>query len=1028
MKAAVTIVKWYKGILKLRAFRASMSKRKRAVEDLFRTIETFRAAAAAEGTFAELALEIGGRMETSERHRMFVKQLLSSIPSIRPIRQIRPSRLRSVVVFVSGIALGDETVSALSSSRISPPPDVIRSARWMKRALRYLCDANSPKLSLRIVKSRLSGFNQRRLAFVKSFHRWRKDDIDALLRDAAPLYCELLLLRSADKAGASRRMTEMLGKISSVVGRKEARRWDLVQRRAAASRLADLLGESPPGEEEEEREKKVTRSQVRSPSDIVVGSRVVLHKLGRGIVRFLGKTEFGSGIWTGIQLYYPVGRNDGSVRGKSYFTCPDGHGIFVRPSTLVILSLDAATTSRGAAKTAATATTATTAPLVATDDGITDTVVVEDGSMNPIADERIDAKSSFADRSPVREAVERTAVATKASADKSDRASGAAIYTMSSGFTSSGGGGATSCSDYGGSDGVASSRRHRQNLARSLAKSIASRYKTQSEKLVHEVIMDPNFKLAAPNASTDSSTVEGFRRLELQIRDGQLIPCLGPVLEITEALFAIGGGNRRRGLVGDEIDALRAVAKDIQSKVSAAASSPSDGWSSALVALICWFVRVARVLLKVQSPAYDTSTREWMRTWEAKEEGFCSSRSYDELAPLLVGGFSWIATRIATIRVESTNFVIRAKLLPLLEGRGGVDYERRQVAARVNAGSISFAPGGASDVHRWLIDSTHRWCAQKSLKGKNLEKRRLRMLLLQNAEALERCAMSALLDLLLPSNVVPVPTFYRTLPSTLAMDRSRVALIRNKLHGLCVKAALVSVVEQVATAERKASSRPDTVLRSTVDSDLLPRVCKRFEGLLLAKETTAQDFVSQIVMEVRFSLLPSAATTTMSSDTDETAALLRRIKDAPPLSEGANDRIRVLVQQVFDPTKPLLQLVSGRLRAVLDEYICNGSDAAIVDPTRAGERDAAFGAVLRKTRLECVRSDIEALARPVASIASSMRSGRATSAAMAEIEHQQSLPRQGLIRRLFSHHWAVYSPHYTQLLVAAAQERAKDLV
>lgn len=43
------------------------------------------------------------------------------------------------------------------------------------------------------------------------------------------------------------------------------------------------------------------------------------------------------GVWVGIELDDAKGKNDGSVQGIRYFTCPENHGIFARPDRLATL-------------------------------------------------------------------------------------------------------------------------------------------------------------------------------------------------------------------------------------------------------------------------------------------------------------------------------------------------------------------------------------------------------------------------------------------------------------------------------------------------------------------------------------------------------------------------------------------------------------------------------------------------------------------------------------------------------------------
>lgn len=60
-----------------------------------------------------------------------------------------------------------------------------------------------------------------------------------------------------------------------------------------------------------------------------------------GVVRFIGPTDFAEGVWVGVELDSPDGKNDGSVQGVRYFTCrhqEEGQfGLFVRPALVKIV-------------------------------------------------------------------------------------------------------------------------------------------------------------------------------------------------------------------------------------------------------------------------------------------------------------------------------------------------------------------------------------------------------------------------------------------------------------------------------------------------------------------------------------------------------------------------------------------------------------------------------------------------------------------------------------------------------------------
>lgn len=77
--------------------------------------------------------------------------------------------------------------------------------------------------------------------------------------------------------------------------------------------------------------------------------------MGNATVKFAGPVKFDSGLWVGLQLDKGVSdqadlpavsgmsgrliireaaKNNGTVKGVTYFECPDGCGIFVKPESL----------------------------------------------------------------------------------------------------------------------------------------------------------------------------------------------------------------------------------------------------------------------------------------------------------------------------------------------------------------------------------------------------------------------------------------------------------------------------------------------------------------------------------------------------------------------------------------------------------------------------------------------------------------------------------------------------------------------
>uniref|UniRef100_A0A8C1T3D6 Si:dkeyp-47f9.4 n=1 Tax=Cyprinus carpio TaxID=7962 RepID=A0A8C1T3D6_CYPCA len=96
--------------------------------------------------------------------------------------------------------------------------------------------------------------------------------------------------------------------------------------------LLPLLPARPPGLLSDK-----ARAQLSSMG-LHIGDKVIIAGQKVGTLRFCGSTEFAGGLWAGVELHQPVGKNDGSVAGVQYFTCPIKYGIFAPLSKVSKLS------------------------------------------------------------------------------------------------------------------------------------------------------------------------------------------------------------------------------------------------------------------------------------------------------------------------------------------------------------------------------------------------------------------------------------------------------------------------------------------------------------------------------------------------------------------------------------------------------------------------------------------------------------------------------------------------------------------
>nr|CAH7717193.1 unnamed protein product [Callosobruchus chinensis] len=92
-------------------------------------------------------------------------------------------------------------------------------------------------------------------------------------------------------------------------------------------------------EDNQKKKEMLEAEEKKLAENMAVGSRCKVSVQNApdrlGTVMYTGPVEGLTGFWIGVKYDEPLGKNNGSCKGKQYFECPDKYGAFVKPHNVI---------------------------------------------------------------------------------------------------------------------------------------------------------------------------------------------------------------------------------------------------------------------------------------------------------------------------------------------------------------------------------------------------------------------------------------------------------------------------------------------------------------------------------------------------------------------------------------------------------------------------------------------------------------------------------------------------------------------
>lgn len=401
------------------------------------------------------------------------------------------------------------------------------------------------------------------------------------------------------------------------------------------------------------------------------------------------------------------------------------------------------------------------------------------------------------------------------------------------------------------------------------------------EKLVHELILDPSFKLPQPLGDNDVS------ELATRIRDSMQKAFWDQVVEANDVMVLVARTDELR----EQFARIIAMRPELVASVNEALESSElrtilQHPEAHFVDLQRRCERVVLAILQAEAPVRIDTTHAFLREFEVTVTRMLNSSSArGPAAPsvairILVDFLAFAFEKVETIRVDLVN--AHVGMLGAYLQRHGVAYEQQKMREQLAAGARF------ERTHQWLAKEFAAYWASLDLDEKD---RMARYESLAFAKFLRHSVLSLATKYIADNTSV--------WPETFDMDVDRIFGFRNAMDRITVISTLLVVVHEYTARRRLAVPR-----------DFFGRVSRQLSELLLSEDISGTHIVDQAVEAVR--QLEAQRSASANEYNDDLNALEEHLHSA------------------FGPENPVFKLFEGRVATSLfNAQFCEPSEAEV---------------------------------------------------------------------------------------------------